>query len=292
MAGSKILIEKESSHIRDDPLSFSMERKPKKEIFLRITAEVIEPDRNMDDEYIAAIENPNPYNTEEIGNIPFATFESSLPTLDRRRRKHVDEIDSELELEDVHPIIDPDVQDELITILKIYKGAVNCLSELQSRSKKYGFSQTLQLEDMFDYITTALTEYAGDKKKQIEILDIVQDNLKNAFFEDIRDFVIELFSLVLEFSRKPRLYYRLAFFSLPDKSKIEADLKRTKHHLLRAHELKDRNWEFCMREFEKAYNTALNLKNQFPGKNEARYRFFVILISLISGTAAVISFFP
>ncbi|KYK29139.1 MAG: hypothetical protein HXS48_07270 [Theionarchaea archaeon] len=288
MAKSKTLFESDTSCIRENPVPISKERQVQKAILLKITAEEIEPDLDITDEHIPTFESSALLGPREINNIPFTNFES--PSLKKDRiRQYIDEIDPELER--MPTIIDPDVQNQLIDILEIYKSATAYFLNLESKSKKYNFSRVLQLKDILDQISAVLTEHLGDKEKQLISLDLIKNHLRTASIENIESLIAEMYSSILRCLDKPRIYYKFTFFSLPDKSKIDAHIETIKYHLRRSHQLGDRNWEFCLEEYKKAYKETLILRNLLPDSNEAKYRFFVILISLISATMATISFF-
>ena len=185
--------------------------------------------------------------------------------------------------------IDSDVLNRLVEILdNHYKHAQICIRDLESKSNSYILSQMIQLKEAFDHIADALT-VPRDKETQLKTLDLAEDCLKRASIESIKDLADEIHNSILEILKKPRIYYRLTFFSLPDKSNIEIRLKRIEYHLQRGCQLKDKgdDWKSCLVEFEKAYDEAVTLKNLLPDKDEARYRFFVMLISIIAVVVSV-----
>ncbi len=186
--------------------------------------------------------------------------------------------------------IDPEVMEKLLKLLdKPYKRAKLGILNLESKSKKYSFSQILQLRDALDHISIALVEHSGEKEKQLKSLDLAEDHLRRASIESIEILVTELFFSMLGLLEKPRIYYKFAFCPLPEKYKIDAQLKKIEYHLKRGRQLKGKidDWELCLMEFEKAYNETVILKNLLPHSNEAKYRFFVILITIMAFTVSV-----
>lgn len=290
MAKSKPLFDNEKSLSMENPVSASNRMSLQKEVAFNGTDNVIGP-LDTSDECIPTFEIHDLFSPKEVTNILLTPFGSSIQ---KRYSLENQDVDSptitELRLGKTSSKIDPEVQDRLIEISGIYKHINAFLLELESKSK-YSFTEILHSEDVLDQITIALTEYNGDKKKQLTALNLVKDYLKSASIKALDIFVDETSFLVLEYLKKPPIYYKLTFFSLPDKNKIRKHLKKTKYHLRTGQQLKDINWEFSLEECNKAYIVALNLRNLLPDSNEAKHRFSVILISLMSAATSVISFF-
>lgn len=191
--------------------------------------------------------------------------------------------------------IDPEIVERLLEILdKPYKYAKLGILDLESKSRRYSLSQILQLRDALDHIAIALVDNRGEKKKQLRSLDLAEDHLRRASIESVEILVAELFYFVLRTLEKPRIYYRIACFSLPERDKLEEHLGRIQYHTLEGRRLKGNieDWELCLTEFRKAYDEAKTLKDQLPDRNEAKYRFIGvlgILISIIAGAVGLIA---
>lgn len=204
----------------------------------------------------------------------------------------------EWEISKISNAINPEVQERLLELLdKPYRYAKISVSNLESNSMKYNSFYVLQLVKVLDHIVTALIGYPRDKEEQLKILKIAEDRLKRISVESLEAYVTEQFSSVVKALKKPRMYYRLAFFSLPEKSKIEVYVEDVKHNLLRGFQLRDKveDWELCLMELEEALEGVKILKNLLPDADRVRYRFFVTLISItatvVSITIAVASYY-
>ncbi len=187
--------------------------------------------------------------------------------------------------------IDPDVQKMLLRILdKPYKRAKLCIYNQLSRSKRYNPSQIVQLTSVLDHIAKALIEYSEEKENQLKSLEIAEDYLKIVSTESVESEITEILSDAQKCLERPRIYYRLTFLSLPDRNKMETDIKNVEFHLQRGRQLKEvkGGWELCLMELNEASDKAVILKNQLPDDDEARYRFSMLLIPLITAVVSVI----
>lgn len=182
--------------------------------------------------------------------------------------------------------IHPDVQRKLVELSETYKCATKCLGNLKHESKKYISSQILQSTYLFDDVTTILVEYS-DRQDQIEALHRVEEQLKSTFIEIMMNLIAGKISSIKKCSEKPRIYYELTFFSLPEKNEITTRMEAIKRHMQRGHQLKDEDWKFCLKEFERAYEEADILMSMLPDSNTAKYRFVMILLSVISSIAGI-----
>lgn len=202
-------------------------------------------------------------------------------------QNYIDEfIDPALELEGKFGPIDPEVQGRLIDLFATYNRVHVYLRDLERRSKNYSAFQTLHFKYVLDSLATTLIERAGDIEKQCALIDSTEDYLKDASIDIVETLATEVFSSIVTWLKKPRFYYTLAFFSLPDKSEIKIHTKTIKHHLRRGSQLKNTDWELCFMEFNTAYEEILILKDLLPNPDEARRNFYTMLISI---TALVLS---
>lgn len=181
--------------------------------------------------------------------------------------------------------IDPNVQDRLYEIFhNHYKHARSNIQDLESKSKRHILSQIVLLEESFDHIANALTAYPEKKEKQLQELDSAEDCLKRISIESKENLADELYHSILKVLKKPRIYYKLVFLSLPDKDNIKMHLEKFEYHLDTGRFLKSKrdSRELCFKEFEKAYHEAKILENLLPSNDEAKYRFVVLLFSIIA----------
>ena len=181
--------------------------------------------------------------------------------------------------------IDLEVQKKLAELFdRPYKYAKLGVFYLESSSRKLNATYMLRFIEATDYIRKALVECAGDKKRQLKYLNRAEKILKRISTETIETYVNQLHSSLLNVLQKSPAYYQLTFSSLPDETKTETYLTDVQYHLDRGKELKQReeDWEYCMEEFEKAYEEIEILKNLLPESNESKYRFYAILVPIIT----------
>lgn len=185
-------------------------------------------------------------------------------------------------------MVDPVMKDLFVEILETYKSTQAFLLELESHSK-YNFTEILLHKNTLDQLAAAFTEYAGNKRTQFMTLNLAKKYLNNVFIRAIDIFVKETSSLVLECLKRPSFYYKSAFFPKPDENRLRNHIKETESHLEMGHLLKEKNWEFSLREFNSAYIGALTLRSQIPDSNEIKHRFLGFLGFLFSLLALTVS---
>jgi hypothetical protein len=186
--------------------------------------------------------------------------------------------------------IGPNVHDRLYEIFhNHYKHAKSSIQDLESKSKRHILSQIVLLEEAFDHIANAVTAYPEEKEKQLQELDSAEDCLKRISIESKENLADELYSSILKVLKKPRIYYKLVFLSLPDKVTIEMHLERFEYHFDIGRSLKSKrnSRRLCLKEFEKAYHEAKILEDLLPSNDEAKYRFVVLLFSIIAVMVSV-----
>lgn len=189
--------------------------------------------------------------------------------------------------------IDPDIVSRLLEILdKPYKLAKIGIFNLMSESKEYSPSLMLQFTSVLDHIEKSLIESAGDRKKQIMHLNIAEDYLRRVSIESREVRATEKYSSILECLKKPRIYYQLALLSLPSKNRIDTHIRIIEYHLQRGTQLKEgkTDWELCLKEYDEAYEEAVNLKNQLPDNDEVRFRLAEIIIPIAISVVIAILF--
>ena len=281
MVGENSLSTRERPHGEERFTPGSGEMEIQNETLSKAIIEGIDNKSNITDEQVPTFENLNSYSFEKTNSISHAHFEPPIPKNGVRTQQYIDKFNTELESK-ISNAVDPEVVDRLFNVLgKPYEYAKQGILALESESKTHNIPQILRLKDAMDHIALALTTYAGDKKKQLSSLDMAEDCLKRVSIESIEIIVNELYSSTQEILEKPRFYYRLTFFSLPDEAKIDTHCKNIEYYL-RDGQLRENMgyWESCLTAYERAYDEALTLKNLLPNIDEARYRFFVIFISI------------
>jgi hypothetical protein len=277
----------EKSFSIENPLFASSSVDSQKGALSQTTDRVIGLDSDITHEHIPLFENSHGSGIEEMARILFTPAGSPVPGKNRIK-SYTNSNESSTPGLELSTTIDPDVQELLVEIFEIYTCTHEFLLELESQSR-YEVTDILQHEDILDYITYVLTEHSGTTESQLRTLNLVKNHVERVPIEAITIFVQETDHFASEYLGKPSLYYTLTFSPLPDKNRIRKYLKKTKRHLRMGRQLKDTDGEYCLREFNKAYVGALSLRNVLPDRNEVRYRFFVILISLTSAAVAVTS---
>ncbi|MGD2246813.1 MAG: hypothetical protein PVF58_00285 [Candidatus Methanofastidiosia archaeon] len=186
--------------------------------------------------------------------------------------------------------IDPCVARKLLEVLDKYKYAEKAVWKSVSKSGQPDFSLRLKLHDAVDNIVKALVDNRGNKEKQLECLELAEDILRKIPIEGAKAQAIELYRSILDCLRKPRIFYKITFFSLPDRAKIDTQLKIIEHLLQKGRKLKAQkaNDELIQKTFEKAQKEAKTLKDQLPDSDKVLYRFFVILMSFLALIIAII----
>ena len=285
MAKSKTLSDTEKSFSVENSASVSQRRGLRREIVLNAT-DKNEFNLEISDKHVPEVDIQSSSSSKDTGDISFVPRE--LPLLRRRDMEDSSNLKSS-QLKNLSNVIDPDVQRLLIRTLDIRECTYTFLQELESRSK-HCFTELLNPEITLEFLAITLRK-DSNKKEQLNILDKAIDDIQEASINAVTSFVDETSSLLEECLKNPPIYYRLIFVPLPDFEKIKKHYSRSKHHMHMSRQLKDIDWESSLDQCRRAYNEALNLRNQLPDTNESEYKFFVTSISIISLVIGVISLF-
>lgn len=289
MVGENILSDRERPHDKERFIPRPGGMKTQNETRSNTITEKADGRPHITDDSIPLFETSHHYTLEKTNGIPRAHFASSNFEKDTKTQRYIDEFNIKLGSEP-SDAMDSEVRERLSEVLdKPYRYAKQGIHVLESESKKLNSFYLFQFIDAMDHIREVMEGYPKDKERQLNHLDEAEDILKRISTESFETYVAELFSPLEKCSKKPRIYYRLIFFPLPDKNKVDTYLTEVRQHLERGCQLKRRRnkWELCLEEFEKAYNGIEILKNQLPDENEASYRFFVILIPIMISVISV-----
>jgi hypothetical protein len=284
MAKSRTLSDTEKSFSVENSASVLQRRGLRREILLNVTDEI--ENLEINDEYIPKCEIQRSSSSKDTGDISFAPLE--LPLLRSSGTGDSNNFMSP-HWENRSTVIDSDVQCLLIKILDIYECTRTFLHELESRSK-YCFTELLNPENTLEFLAITLRK-DKNKKKQLKILDKAMDDIQEASINATKLFFKETCSLLEEYLKNPPIYYISIFIPLPDLEKIKRHYNRSKHHMQMSKQLKDVDWESSLDQCRRAYIEALNLRNQLPDINEAKYKFLVTSISITSLAIGLISLF-
>ncbi len=284
MVGENILSDRERLHDRERFIPRPGGIKAQNKTRSNTIIEKADDGPHIADDSIPLFETSNYYVFEKTNGIPRLYSESSNFEKDTKTQRYIDESNIGLGREP-SDAVDSEILERLSEVLdKPYNYANLGIHALESESKKLNSSYWSQLIDAMGHIREVLVGYPGDKKSQLDHLDEAENILKRISIESFETYVTELFSPLEKCSKKPRIYYRLIFFPMPDKNKIDTYLAEVRQHLERGRQLKRRRnkWELCLEEFEKAYEGIEILKNLLPDDNEAKYRIFMVLIPIMA----------
>lgn len=180
----------------------------------------------------------------------------------------------------------PAIVDELQEVLGLpYSIAIKVILKYEIDLHTIAWYGLTELRDVTTHIASAMN--ADDEKEALMEIRYAREHIRRAALETLHEYASDMY-----FELEPRLNgsttkYRLLMLPPPDPKRVQELNEKIQKCLLEARMSRGTDWIKSVDNFYDAVTSLKELSNEVPPISEIRWRFFTIIISILTFVSSI-----